>query len=77
MTYSSTDPRRDSALAALQGDAWGGTRVVRIAPNPAAAPRDSRFGQNELLGDSVIPRIRGCQPDREGISPKIESMRYS
>ena len=29
-------------------------RVVRIAPNRAAAPRDSRFGQNERLGDSAI-----------------------
>ena len=34
--------------------------------------RDSRFGQNERLGDSaiqrfgdsIIPRVRGCQPDR-------------
>ena len=32
-------------------------RVVRIAPNRAAAPRDSRFGQNELLGDSAIRRF--------------------
>ena len=31
-----------------------GCRVVRIAPNRAAAPRDSRFGQNERLGDSAI-----------------------
>ena len=32
-------------------------RVVRIAPNRAAAPRDSRFGQNERLGDSAIRRF--------------------
>ena len=48
------------------------TRVVRIAPNRAAAPRDSRFDQNERLGDSairrfgdcVIPSITGCRSDR-------------
>ena len=56
------------------GRAVDAGRVVRIAPNRAAAPRNSRFGQNERLsdsairrfGDSVIPRIRGCQPDRAG-----------
>ena len=32
-------------------------RVVRIAPNHAAAPRHSRFGQNERLGDSAIRRF--------------------
>ena len=32
-------------------------RVVRIALNRAAAPRDSRFGQNERLGDSAIRRF--------------------
>ena len=32
-------------------------RVGRIAPNRAAAPRDSRFGQNERLGDSAIRRL--------------------
>ena len=32
-------------------------RVVRIAPNRAAAPRDSGFGQNESLGDSTIRRF--------------------
>ena len=31
--------------------------VVRIAPNRAAAPRDSRLGQNERLGDSAIRRF--------------------
>ena len=35
----------------------GAARVVRIAPNRAAAPRDSRFGQNERLGDSAIRRF--------------------
>ena len=33
------------------------TGVVRIAPNRAAAPRDSRFGRNERLGDSAIRRF--------------------
>ena len=32
-------------------------RVLRIAPNRAAAPRDSRFGQNERIGDSAIWRF--------------------
>ena len=34
----------------VQADA----RVSRIAPNFAAAPSDSRFGQTEGLGDSAI-----------------------
>ena len=41
---------------------WAGSvgvwiRVVRVAPNRAAAPRDSRFGQNKRLGDSAIRRF--------------------
>ena len=55
-----------SASAPRPQEEAGFSRVVLIAPNRAAAPRDSRFGQNERLGDSVIPRIRGCQPDRAG-----------
>ena len=39
------------------------TRVGRIAPNRAAAPRDSRFGQKERLGDSRDSRFD--QPWRE------------
>ena len=35
----------------------GVPRVVRIAPNRAAAPRDLRFGQNERLGASAIRRF--------------------
>ena len=32
-------------------------RIGRITPNRAAAPRDSRFGQNERPGDSAIRRF--------------------
>ena len=44
-------PSREYATAAVL---YHMIRVVRIAPNRAAAPRDSRFGQNERLGDSAI-----------------------
>ena len=36
-------------------------RTQGIAPSRAAAPRDSRFGQNERLGDSAIRRF-GARP---------------
>ena len=52
-----------TALAAT-GTAALAVRVGRITPNRAAAPRDSRFGQNERLCDSAIRRFGNSQDQR-------------
>ena len=44
-------------------------RVVRFAPNRAAAPRDSRFGQNECLCDLAIQRLGNFKDQRVSTLP--------
>ena len=66
-----TGKRHCEAFGANKGEEACG--VGRIAPNRAAAPRDSWFSQNELLCNSVIWQLGNSEDQRQGTTQELLS----